>query len=215
MKGEGHNTGSIYHVVTRSISGYKVFNSDDDFKRIVQAFRYYQDKEDKVSLSEFLNRGKLFLDGGRSCNLENLRVHIIAFCVMPTHLHLILKQIEDRGISEFMGKVLNSYSRYFNLKHNRKGPLWEARFKTIPVVTDEQLIHLTRYVHLNPVTAYIAERPEDWRASSYNEFIDDVKGEDNLNFNGITMEPRQYKSFVEEYIPYQRAYAKIKNLVCE
>ena len=70
-----------------------------------------------------------------------------------------------------MRRLLNSYTRYFNEKIKRKGPLWEGRFKKVLVNSDEQLLHLTRYVHLNPVSAGIVEKPEDWPCSSYREYI--------------------------------------------
>jgi putative transposase len=79
---------------------------------------------------------------------------------MPTHIHLVLRQLKDGGISKFMSNILNSYSRYFNIKHNRKGPLWEGRFRKVLVGSDEQLLHLTRYVHLNPVTACLVDKPK-------------------------------------------------------
>lgn len=93
---------------------------------------------------------------------------------MPTHIHLLLKQILKDGISIYMGKVLNSYAKYFNTKYKRKGSLWESRFKSIEVETTEELYHLTKYIHLNPVTAYLVEKPGDWHFSSYREFIDEI-----------------------------------------
>ncbi len=78
---------------------------------------------------------------------------------MPTHIHLILKQLKEDGISAYMSKILNSYTCYFNRRTKRKGPLWESRFKRVEVTSDEQLLHLTRYIHLNPVTAHIVEEP--------------------------------------------------------
>ena len=76
-----------------------------------------------------------------------------------------------------MGDILNSYSRYFNTKQKRKGPLWEGRFENVLIKTDEQLLHLTRYIHLNPVTAYLVDQAKDWQASSYNEYLE------NSDFN--------------------------------
>ena len=87
---------------------------------------------------------------------EDYLVEIIAYCFMPTHIHLILRQLKKDGISIFMGKILNSYTRYFNLKNKRKGPLWESKFKNVEVVTDEQLLHLTRYIHLNNIPLFFA-----------------------------------------------------------
>jgi putative transposase len=129
---------------------------------------------------------------------------------MPTHLHLILKQLKHNGISIFMNNILNSYTRYFNTKHKRKGPLWEARFKNILIEKDEYLLHLTRYIHLNPVTASLINKPEDWLASSYREYIE-KNAEKICQYDDVLKtEPISYKQFVDDRISYQRELAKIK-----
>jgi len=209
-------TGNVYHAVTRSIAEYKIFNTEEDFLRMMRAFYYYCCKGRKCSLSEFL-KGKSYgiLERFMPRKHSELLVEIIGLPIMPTHLHMILRQLSDGGISGYMQKVLDSYSRYFNIKYHRKGPLWEQKFKRILVSSDEQLIHLLRYVHLNPVTAYLVEQPEDWPASTYKEFISDKLGQEKLDSIGISMSPRQYRSFVEDYIPIQRSYAKMKNLLCD
>jgi len=116
-----------------------------------------------------------------------------------------------------MNNILNSYTRYFNIRHNRKGPLWEGPYKKLAVETDEQLLHLTRYVHLNPVTSYLVNKPDEWLYSSYKEYL----GTDNLsqkicNFgNLLDIRPNSYSEFVEDRISYQRELAKIKSLAIE
>jgi len=137
-------------------------------------------------------------------------IRFIAYCLMPTHFHFAIQQKRMNSISHFMAKLQNSYTRYFNTKHKRKGPLWESQFQHVECETDEQILHLTRYIHLNPVTAYLVEKPEDWIASSYQEFI-------NPNEEGICqIEPLiqisspEYKKFVLARIHDQRMLAMIK-----
>ena len=116
-----------------------------------------------------------------------------------------------------MNNILNSYSRYFNLKHRRKGPLWEGRFKRILVRNDEQLLHLTRYIHLNPTTSYLVNRPEEWNWSSFKEYIRDASANDGIcgYSNVLDINPSSYKKFVEDRISYQRELAKIKDLLLD
>ena len=144
-------------------------------------------------------------------------VDIIAYCLMPTHLHLILKEIRGGGISAYVSKILNSYTRYFNIRHRRRGPLWESRTKRVAVTTDDQFLHLTRYIHLNPVTAELVKKPEDWAYSSYREYINGGGGAKQIcKFAGlIDMSPAEYKRFVNEQIPYQKELAKIKRLALD
>ena len=207
-------TGEIYHVFTKSIAGFRIFNDSAEFLRMIETIRYYQRKAQSIRLSRFnylKDQDKLEIDEG-----EKL-IEIIAYCLMPTHLHLVLKQLIDKGVSTGMNNILNSYSRYFNIRHNRKGPLWEGRFKRVLVKSDEQLLHLTRYVHLNPVTAYLVDKPTDWTASSYKEFI----GKNNIEKriceykDILNIESDSYKDFVEDRISYQRELAKIKDLILE
>jgi len=208
-------TGEIYHIFNKSIAGFEIFNSDTDLLRIKNVIRYYQVENNLISFSNFIktkqNVSRLyFLE-------EDPLVTIIAYCIMPTHLHLVIKQLKDDGIEKFITNILNSYSRYFNIKHNRKGPLWEGRFKSVLVKSDEQLLHLTRYLHLNPVTSYLVKKPEEWNISSYKEYLSEVKAENALcQYNDIIdINPKKYKEFVEDRISYQRELAKIKDTMLE
>jgi len=207
----------IYHVLTKSIAEYRIFNNDKDFCRMKEVLGYYRIVQQPVSFSHLkeLSQEQLRNIVTRSRTLSNDRlVEIIAYCLMPTHLHLILHQLREGGISRFMNNVLNSYSRYFNLKHKRKGPLWQGRFKKILVEHEEQLLHLTRYIHLNPVTAYLVNQAEEWRASSYGEYIHELPQEDRLcNYSEfIDIDSAPYKKFVEEGIVNQRELARIQKL---
>jgi len=135
---------------------------------------------------------------------------------MPTHIHLVLKQVVDNGISKFMAKVLNSYSRYFNCRHHRKGHLFEGKFKNVLVKDDEQMLHLTRYFHLNPTTAGLVKKPEDWFHSSYSEYIGKNKEDSICDFKEIiSIKPAQYRKFVHDRIDYQKKLSLIKHLLID
>lgn len=136
---------------------------------------------------------------------------------MPTHIHLILQQLKNYGISRFMNLILKSYSKHFNIKHKRKGPLWEGRFKNVLVETNEQFLHLTRYIHLNPVTDYLVNKPEDWKFSSYREYIGLVDKDERIcDFSDyLDMDIPSYQGFVNDRIVYQRELAQIKHLILE
>lgn len=214
--------GEVYHIFSKTIADFKIFNNEDDYLRMKYALRYYQIEKMPFRFSRFMelpevkregfNKNFISLTDGKEKNVQ-----IIAYCFMPTHIHLVLKQLKENGISVFMGNILNSYSRYFNTKHRRKGPLWEGKFKNVRVESDEQLLHLTRYIHLNPVTAYMVNQPENWSVSSYQEYLSAAREEDRIcNYNGIlSIESIAYKKFVEDRISYQRELAKIKNLMLE
>jgi len=213
-------TGEVYHIFSRSIADYKIFNSDGDYLRITNLLQYYQIKEPPTRFSFFLKLPNVQRLGFQKYFLliaenQNKLVEIIAYCLMPNHLHLILKQLKDKGISLYMGKLLNSYSHYFNIKHQRKGPLWESKFKNVLVEDDDQLFHLTRYIHLNPVTSFLVERPQQWRYSSYSEYISKNRDQRITCADFLEINPLEYKKFVEDQISYQRELARIKKLILD
>jgi putative transposase len=212
--------GKVYHIFTRSIADFKIFNDASEFDRMIQLIRYFQINNKKQKFSDFID-SKFIHDLGFEQALQSISkdtdyfTQIIAYCLMPTHIHLILKQLKDAGISVYMSNLLNGYTRYFNTKHKRKGPLWESKFKNVLVNNDEQLLHLTRYVHLNPVTARIVEKPEYWTFSSYQEYLS--KGSVNIcEFNDcLEIIPKTYRKFVNQQIDYQRELTLMKNLMLD
>ena len=206
-------TGRYYHVLSRSIAGYKIFRAKRDYVRMIELLKFYQilDPPFRYSHLERLE--------DRDAIFERLRkqgkrlVDIIAYCLMPTHIHLILKQRLANGISTFMSNALNSYTCYFNRRFKRKGPLWAGRFKNVEIESNEQLLHLTRYIHLNPVSAYLVDRPEDWEFSSYNEFVEMMNKDRICEYRQILdIKGKKYRKFVMSQKRYQRELAKIKSL---
>ena len=142
-------------------------------------------------------------------------MEIIVDVHQPTHIHIIAEQLVDDGISIFMCNLLNSYTRYFNLRHKRTGPLWQGRFKNVLVNRDSYFIHLTRYIHLNPVTSYLVNKPEEWKASSYKEYIGEVENDDRICKIDKILDigTHQYMEFINDRISYQRELANVRKLL--
>lgn len=211
--------GEIYHVFTKSIAGFKIFNSAKSFHRIIDTIAFYALENTPCKFSLWLKaqgqpNSKPALEFRGS---PEKIVKILTYCIMPTHIHLILQQMKKNGISRYVNLVLKSYSKYFNEKLKRKGPLWEGRFKSVLVESDEQFLHLTRYIHLNPVTAFLVDDPKDWEFSSYREYvglIDEAKKVCNFS-KYLDMDVASYKKFVNDRINYQRELDKIKHLTLE
>ncbi len=208
-----------YHICTKSIAGYKIFNNDQEFQRMFALIRYYQLQSIPLRFSHFIET--VGVEGFHQrfdaiANSYEKNIRIIAYCLMPTHIHFVIEQIIEDGISRFMANILNSYAKYFNLRHKRRGPLWEGRFKSIFVETDEQLLHLTRYLHLNPVTAGLVRKPEQWTYSSYFEYVRMTDKKMICDYQHlIDIHRIDYKKFVEDQINYQRELAFIKHLMLD
>ena len=157
--------GEIYHTILRGIAGQKIFLGQDDYlrcifdlykfndiKRIARDYRYqefalvvFHDNTPKIRPDE-LKRG-----GPR-----DLLVEILGFCLMPDHIHLLVRQLVDNGISMFFQKM-GGYSTYFNKKHERFGSLFQRPFKAIHIRTQNQLLIVITYAHLNPISLIESE----------------------------------------------------------
>jgi len=150
---------------------------------------------------------------------QKFQVEIVAFSLMPNHVHLLVRQKSETPLSKFMQVLSTSYATYFNFKHKRKGHLFENRFKHIEVGTDEYLIHLSRYIHLNASSARLVKMPEEYLWSSYRYYL----GLDNLNFVEKRLvlgyfskknPTKDYKEFVDSRIDYQKEIS-IQKLLLE
>ncbi|MBP6673254.1 MAG: transposase [Bacteroidetes bacterium] len=132
---------------------------------------------------------------------EPAKMEIVSYCLMPNHFHFIVRQVEANGVTEFFKGVCGGYVKAVNKAYVRSGHLFEGKYKMKFIDTNEYLIHLSRYIHLNPVRAGLVMAPECWSYSSYSAYtgVDseiDIKSEYILHqFNGIA----GYMDFVRNY----------------
>lgn len=134
---------------------------------------------------------------------------------MPDHYHLLVKIMANNVFSKYIGTVENSYTRYFNILNRRKGPLWQSRFRSIQIYSEEQLLHVSRYIHLNPVTDFLVDKPEQWEYSSYSKFIQNHSLLQSVLTEITIHKAKYYKKFVESRIDYQRKLKKIRKMLLE
>jgi len=199
-------TNEYYHIYNRGSDKRSTYTQPRDYARFQKTFYYYQFSGPKSKFSQS-TQSSLF----KPLQNEKL-VEILCFCLMPNHFHFLVKQLKENGISIFVSQLSNSYTRYFNVKYNRVGPLFQGAFKSVRIETEEQLIHVSRYIHLNPVVSGIAKRPEDYRWSSYAEYITQAPFfcsiEEVISLFKIS---QKYKKFVEDQIDYARTLEFIKH----
>lgn len=215
-------TNEFYHIVNRGVGAIPVFKNSWDYQRFIQTFQFYQHDELPMRFSKFLalpkqEREDLFLSLSRS---SKLLVEIIAYCLMPNHFHFLLKQKEDGGVMKFIRLATDSYSKYFNTKYKRKGTLFEGRFKAVRVETEEQLLHLSRYIHLNPYSGYLIKdlkKLVDYPYFSLPEYL-------GLNENKICQKQTifsffgsqaKYRDFINDQADYQRNLELVKHQLLE
>lgn len=213
-------TGEIYHIFNRGIASQPTFLDKRDYQRALASIFYYQNIEPPVRYSKFLtipqeDREKLLAE---LRNKHKFLIEIIAYCLMPNHFHLLVRQTQENGISTFTSNFTNSYTRYFNTKQERKGPIYEGKFNAVRIVSDQQLIHVHRYIHLNPYSSYVVKDLsvlESYPYSSLPEYIGKTKNE--LCQKEIILanfrDPTSYKKFVFYQADYQRNLDQIKHVV--
>lgn len=157
--------------------------------------------------------------------MDNLRknerqVEIMAFCLMPNHVHFLIKEIREKGISTFMSIFQNSYAKYFNLKTERTGSLFQTMFKAIRIETEEQLIHVARYIHLNPITAYTLKTVAQLTTYPWSSFPAYLGKQTTYVINTNTVlsyfpSINKFIEFTKDQVNYQRELDRIKHLVLE
>ncbi len=211
-------SGGIYHVYNRGVEKRKIFLDEQDYK----VFLYYL----KVYLSEpcFDGSHPSSLTGathqipfnilrlGNDYDLYK-RVKLLAYCLMPNHFHFMLKQIDERAMREFMKRLANAYVRYFNEKYERVSSLFQGRYKAVLIDKESYLLHLSRYIHCNPLELIKGSDPKkliEYSYSSYPDYIGErktswVHPEEILQYFKTTGDKdikafASYQEFVENYI---------------
>jgi putative transposase len=215
-------TGEIYHVVNRGNGSIPIFKSGRYYNKFLEIISYYKNSIVSTRLSKFnllSIEDRQYLLKEMSKNKDFL-VDIIAFCLMPNHIHLLLKQIKDNGILKFMRLSSDSYSKYFNVKNERKGSLFEGRFRATRIETNEQLLHVSRYIHLNPYSSYIIKDIKNLTSYPYSSLPEYLgHKENNICSKDIISDQfksiEEYKQFLFDQADYQRSLDLIKHQLLE
>lgn len=215
-------TDFVYHIVNRGVASAPVFLDKRDYKSVLNRMAYYQKVKPPIKYSYFSNsppEKQQEIIQQMQNSIDNL-VDIIAYCFMPNHWHLLLKQIVDGGITVFISRLSNSYARYFNVRHERVGPIFQGRFKSILIENDEQLLHVSRYIHLNPYSSNIVrpyENLERYEYSSLPEYLSFASR--NICNKGLVLNHYKsidaYHKFVIDHADYQKKLENIKHLILE
>lgn len=187
-----------------------------DYAHAMLAISFYRFANPPLPLSRFKELGieekEQLLKSLK--NTEKL-VEIVCFVLMPNHFHFLLKQQQDNGISKFLSQFTNSYTRYVNTVHERVGPLFQGMFKSVHVETNEQLLHLSRYIHLNPVVSHIIRKEDlfSYPWSSLPEYFQKIP---SLVWSEPVLQQftsiEGYKNFLLDHVGYAKELEKIKHL---
>ena len=164
-----------YHIYNRGVEGREIFLDEQDHRVFLDYLKRYltdYEKQSKERPSTTVQRKKMSLAGD---------VVLLAYCLMPNHIHLLVSQRSKLGIAKLMQRVGTKYGMFFNRRYEMKGPLWEGVYKAVLVENEEQLLHVSRYIHLNPVKmarkryglveTVTANKPDEYPYSSYRKYL--------------------------------------------
>ena len=209
-----------YHIYNRGVASQPVYLIKNDYERFISCLNFYLYVNFPFKLSTLLQltqeeRGKV-LSGLADTKVRF--VELIAFCLMPNHFHLLIRQETEGGISKFLKLITDSYTRYFNIRHDRVGPLFQGAFKAVHVGSNEQLLHLSRYIHLNPLVSFVVREEKflDYAWSSFRHYIKTDHGPINpdIVLNQFRTS-KDYIKFVLDQEDYAKKLERIKHLALE
>jgi putative transposase len=213
--------GEVYHVFNRGIDRRSTHTSRKEYQRAMQLLEYYNFLSPPIRYSRFLYLGvDRRMQILQQMKVKNLKLtNIYAFSFMPNHFHFLLRQNTESGISQFMSLFQNSYTRYFNTVHQRVGPLYLNQFKAVRIETDEQFTHVSRYIHLNPLTAFIVKDINSLAFYPWSSLTQYLKESSEIcditKILSFFKNKEEYIKFIADQADYQRELKKIEHLVLE
>ena len=149
-------TDEIYHVFNRGVDKRVIYNDNKDYIRFYESLYYFNCVEPTTNLG--------FAKIQNYKSVQKL-VAIEAYCLLPNHFHLLVKQKVDGGISEFIRRITSGYASYYNLKHKRNGALFQGKFKRVHIQSNEQYNYLLAYVNENHVVHKLPNPTEVFQTS--------------------------------------------------
>lgn len=202
-----HNlvSNNIYHIYNRGVEKRQLFMDEQDYLRFIKCLCLFNDSK------PILNTEYKFKNLDDVAISRNMLVDVLAFCSMPNHFHLLLKQREKNGITKFMRKLCVGYANYFNIKYERVGSLFQGRFKSVLIQHDSQFSYIPYYIHLNPLDLIMP----DWRENGVSklekamDFLNSYKWSSHADYLGKPNFPLvSQRELLSEYFRGPAGYNK-------
>ena len=197
----------IYHIYNRGVEKRTIFEDVQDYKVFLKYIKEVLSPPDEQEMNtKYIMQGLSLQSIRRPVKSYYEKVEMLAYCLMPNHFHFLVRQHDKVSLEGLMRSLMTRYSMYFNKKYDRVGSLFQGRYKAVLVENEEYLLHLSRYIHLNP-----AEYTKNL-AGAYSSYADYlgikdtrwVKTREILSFfNQKVLSDfkkfNSYKDFVEKY----------------
>lgn len=203
-----------YHIYNRGVEKRKIYLDEQDFRTFLSYMKIYLSPKIDSTIevarngnSDYKNQDKAISEIYKLSNFYN-KIDLISYVLMPNHFHLELRQKNKKEIEFFMRSLITKYSKYFNKKYERVGPLFQGRYKAVLIQNSEYLLYLNKYIHLNPVELLVeGQSLIQYPWSSYPAYLKKINigwlktdfiGKNFLE-NGI-FSTDLYKNFVENVV---------------
>ncbi len=180
------SVGEHYHVFNRGVHKQEVFHNTADYARFLFLLLHLQSPVVFPQISRpvqnFVKHSVFDISDADIKEIVSERyVEVVAFCLMPNHFHILLHEYEEGGIARYMQRLLNGYTKYFNAKYQKSGHLFQGPYKAAHVRSNEQLLYLSSYIHLNPRELPVWKNREHlYPWSSYRDYINENRWGDLL-----------------------------------
>ena len=162
---------NIFHIYNRGNNKEKIFFDEQDYKaflfRLGLCLGFTEEEINKEKLISMPYSRIRITDTDK----KDFKLHV--FCLMPNHFHLLIEQIGDIPISKLISKLCTSYAKYINKKYKRVGHVFQDQFKAVLIKDNPQLMWTSAYIHINPVKDKLVKNPEEYKWSSYRDFVSD------------------------------------------
>jgi putative transposase len=207
--------GGYYHIYNRGVEKRNIFLGIRDYGVFSEYLNEYLSPKDKNNLlktaaeTQTSAKERSRITGILNRKNFNSEITLLAYCLMPNHFHLFLKQNTMDAVDQLMSSLCTRYAMYFNRKHNRVGSLFQGVYKAVLITDEAQYLHITRYIHKQSL-AREDEGQQDF-PSSYPEYLGLrktgwVHPEEILSFFSKTNPSLSYEAFVSEYNPIFEGY---------
>lgn len=211
---------SYYHIYNRGIDGRIVFGDEQDYLYFEKLLARYLEEETKQA-GPYKTDKPSIVKKKLQMSLVG-RVELVAYCLMPDHYHLLIKQDDPIGITKLVRRVMTGYVMYFNKRYGRRGPLFENVYRGVKLTDESQVLGVGRLIHLNPgkrekrrfglVETVTGSSPEEYPYSSFKRYT----GTNTCNWVSPMygdMSVEEYRRYVES--PKSEADLEIKKLMID
>lgn len=180
-----HAPGEYYHVFNRGIRKQPIFYIQKDYIRFLFLILTFQGgfviKNISREIEQSVQNRILHIDEELKKDvLKNRMVELVSFCLVPNHFHILVRELEENGISKYIQRVLIAYAKYFNLRHDKSGYLFQGNYKDVHIEDDRQLMHTSAYIHKHPCEIGWKGKEHLYPWSSYQDCVGENRFEQLL-----------------------------------